>query len=235
MSTSRGALRHRHHLLIANARAGRGAGSARARRGAVFFDALAWRRGIRAESLRRRRLRLRLRRGLLRGLLRGRHASTPAACTRRRSESFGCELAGGGGVSARVEARAGGRVSGRRVSGELAGGCVRHWGRRRSPVVCTQCARPLTGAAVQGVLRCGIDLSEGLVEASKLSAVCYGGLTKFVQKEASPLNCQYVETVQAGRPKKRFLFGHLFLNLTNVCCAKKRVGHACICPRMVTG
>ena len=41
--------------------------------------------------------------------------------------------------------------------------------------------------------------------------------------------------IQAGRPKKRFLFGHLFLNITNVFCAKKRVGHACICPRMVTG
>ena len=24
-------------------------------------------------------------------------------------------------------------------------------------------------------------------------------------------------------------------NITNVFCAKKRVGHACICPRMVTG
>ena len=32
----------------------------------------------------------------------------------------------------------------------------------------------------------------------------------------------------AGRPspKKSFLFGHLFLNITNVFCAKKRVGHA---------
>jgi len=55
--------------------------------------------------------------------------------------------------------------------------------------------------------------------------------------------------LQAGRPKKRFLFGHLFLNtssprqdrlfiwtpflnIPNVFCAKKRVGHACICPRM---
>ena len=51
--------------------------------------------------------------------------------------------------------------------------------------------------------------------------------------------CSYIqyEYVQAGRPKKRFLLGHLFLNIniTNVFCAKKRVGHACICPRMVTG
>ena len=31
-----------------------------------------------------------------------------------------------------------------------------------------------------------------------------------------------------------FLFGHLFFNITNVFCAKKRVGHDCICPRMVT-
>ena len=45
----------------------------------------------------------------------------------------------------------------------------------------------------------------------------------------------FIYDVQAGRPKKRFLFGHLFLNITNVFCAKKRVGHACICPRMVTG
>jgi len=42
-------------------------------------------------------------------------------------------------------------------------------------------------------------------------------------------------TIQAGRPKKRLLFGHLFLNTTNVFCAPKQVGHACICPRMVTG
>ena len=42
--------------------------------------------------------------------------------------------------------------------------------------------------------------------------------------------------IQAGRPKKRLLFGHLFFNnITNVFCAKKRVGHACTCPRMVTG
>tara|TARA_B100000524_G_scaffold221454_1_gene116735 strand:- start:1096 stop:1410 length:315 start_codon:yes stop_codon:yes gene_type:complete len=41
--------------------------------------------------------------------------------------------------------------------------------------------------------------------------------------------------VQAGRLVKTFLFRHLFLNITKVFCAKKRVGHACICPRMVTG
>ena len=35
--------------------------------------------------------------------------------------------------------------------------------------------------------------------------------------------------------KTGFLFGHLFFNITDVFCAKKRVGHACICPRMVTG
>ena len=38
----------------------------------------------------------------------------------------------------------------------------------------------------------------------------------------------------AGGAKKSFLFGHLFY-MTNVFCAKKRVGHACICSRMVTG
>ena len=41
--------------------------------------------------------------------------------------------------------------------------------------------------------------------------------------------------LQARLAKKSFLFGHLFFNITNVFCAKKRVGHACICPRMVTG
>ena len=43
--------------------------------------------------------------------------------------------------------------------------------------------------------------------------------------------------IQAGLAKKSFLFGHLFFNIlffniTNVFCAKKRVGqHAFICPR----
>ena len=45
-------------------------------------------------------------------------------------------------------------------------------------------------------------------------------------------SCWYV---QAGRPKKSFLFGPFFFNITNVFCAKKRVWHACICPRIVTG
>ena len=35
--------------------------------------------------------------------------------------------------------------------------------------------------------------------------------------------------------KKSFLFGHLFLNIADVFCVKKRVGHACICHRMNTG
>ena len=39
----------------------------------------------------------------------------------------------------------------------------------------------------------------------------------------------------AGRPKKLSWLGHMFFNITNVFCAKRRVGHACICPRMVTG
>ena len=44
----------------------------------------------------------------------------------------------------------------------------------------------------------------------------------------------YVYVLQAGLAKKSFFFGHLFFNITNVFCAKTRVGHACICPRMVT-
>ena len=41
-----------------------------------------------------------------------------------------------------------------------------------------------------------------------------------------------------GRPKKRFFIWPPFfqyVHITNVFCAKKRVGHACICPRMDTG
>ena len=53
----------------------------------------------------------------------------------------------------------------------------------------------------------------------------------------SPVHFIYYPTysLQAGRPKKSFLFGPCFFNITNVFCAKKWVGHACICPRMVTG
>ena len=40
--------------------------------------------------------------------------------------------------------------------------------------------------------------------------------------------------LQARLAKNGFFFGHLFFNITNVLCAKRRVGHACICPRMVT-
>ena len=41
--------------------------------------------------------------------------------------------------------------------------------------------------------------------------------------------------LQARLTKKSFLFGHLFLNIADVFCVKKRVGHACICHRMNTG
>ena len=44
-----------------------------------------------------------------------------------------------------------------------------------------------------------------------------------------------IHIVQASRLKKLSLFGHLFFNITNVFCAKKRVGHACICPRNQDG
>ena len=46
----------------------------------------------------------------------------------------------------------------------------------------------------------------------------------------SPLAPQSYVLLQAGRPKKRFLFGHLFFNITNVFCAKKWVGHIQACP-----
>ena len=40
-------------------------------------------------------------------------------------------------------------------------------------------------------------------------------------------------------PRKAFFLATFFsisfnMNITNVFCAKKQVGHACICPRMVT-
>ena len=40
----------------------------------------------------------------------------------------------------------------------------------------------------------------------------------------------YYYNLQAGRPKKRFLFGHLFFNITNVFCAKKRGGMLVYAP-----
>ena len=45
---------------------------------------------------------------------------------------------------------------------------------------------------------------------------------------------EHLMRLQARLAKNGFFFGHLFFNITNVFCAKKRVGHACICPRMVT-
>ena len=48
-------------------------------------------------------------------------------------------------------------------------------------------------------------------------------------------NCYSIYQYLIQVAKKRFLFGPLFFNITNVFCAKTWVGHACICPRMVTG
>ena len=42
-----------------------------------------------------------------------------------------------------------------------------------------------------------------------------------------PTITQYILVLQAGLAKKSFFFGHLFFNITNVFCAKKRVWHAC--------
>ena len=42
-----------------------------------------------------------------------------------------------------------------------------------------------------------------------------------------PVICKFI-VIQAGRPKRLSLLGHLFFNITNVFCAKKRVlGHTC--------
>ena len=43
---------------------------------------------------------------------------------------------------------------------------------------------------------------------------------------------EVVPTSSLGQEK--LFFGHLLFNITNVFCAKKWVGHACICPRMVS-
>ena len=43
-----------------------------------------------------------------------------------------------------------------------------------------------------------------------------------------------LQKLAAAPPQEASLLGHLFFNIPNVFCAKKRVGHACICPRMVT-
>ena len=47
--------------------------------------------------------------------------------------------------------------------------------------------------------------------------------------------CTYLFWSTSSLGQEKLFFGHLFFNRTNVFCAKKRVGHACICPRMVTG
>ena len=44
-------------------------------------------------------------------------------------------------------------------------------------------------------------------------------------------------TYKLASPRKAFYlttFFSMYTYITNVFCAKKRVGHACICPRMVT-
>ena len=58
------------------------------------------------------------------------------------------------------------------------------------------------------------------------------GCKQFIR--CAVMRAYVLQYVQAGLAKKSFFFGHLFFNITNVFCAKTRVGHACICPRMVT-
>ena len=53
--------------------------------------------------------------------------------------------------------------------------------------------------------------------AHEVSWAKAGGTNRFVRL--------YTPYVQARLAKKSFLFGHLFFNITNVFCAKKRVGH----------
>ena len=52
---------------------------------------------------------------------------------------------------------------------------------------------------------------------------------------SSNCHCVMYMRIQARRSKTLSLFGHLFFNITHVFCAKKRVGHACICPMMDIG
>ncbi len=44
----------------------------------------------------------------------------------------------------------------------------------------------------------------------------------------------YEDTYKLAAPRKAFYLATFFSNMTNAVCAKTRVGHACICPRMVT-
>ena len=65
--------------------------------------------------------------------------------------------------------------------------------------------------------------------------VCYcymywkqGGQIKSFSKAASLY-------LACSRLEKTFFCAHLFFSITDVFCAKKRLGHACICPRMYSG
>ena len=51
---------------------------------------------------------------------------------------------------------------------------------------------------------------------------------------ADGIHIQARRLAKKSKRRKSFLFGHLYFNITNIFCANKRVGHACICPRMVT-
>ena len=46
--------------------------------------------------------------------------------------------------------------------------------------------------------------------------------------------CTYLFWSTSSLGQEKLFFGHLFFNITHVFCARQRVGHTRICPRMVT-
>ena len=74
-----------------------------------------------------------------------------------------------------------------------------------------------------------LPVGRAVIASSALSEGSSQGLVS--EKNLSRIVLYYT---QARRLKKLSLFGHLFFNITDFFCAKKRSRHDCICPRMGT-
>ena len=71
----------------------------------------------------------------------------------------------------------------------------------------------------------------GIFSLWRILSLCTSRCTVFVL----PSRHYFDVFIQACRPKSSVFCAYLLLNITNVFCAKTRLGHAYICPRMVTG
>ena len=71
----------------------------------------------------------------------------------------------------------------------------------------------------------------GIFSLWRVLSLCTSRCTVFVL----PSRHYFDVFIQACRPKSSVFCAYLLLNITNVFCAKTRLGHAYICPRMVTG